>query len=62
MWGCVVWCGVCGGVGGASKREAHITDVFVTVEFDRMVDWTAVTTYSHSNPTVEFETYSLLQN
>ena len=30
------------GVGG----EAHTTDVFVTVEFGRMHDWTSVTTYS----------------
>jgi hypothetical protein len=42
FWLCgvvVVWCNVCGGVGGASKREAHTTDVlFVTVEFVRMHD------------------------
>ena len=28
------------------QREAHTTDVFVTVEFGRMHDWTSVTTYS----------------
>ncbi len=33
-------------MGGASKRETHTTDVFVTVEFGRMHDCTAVTTYS----------------
>ena len=43
VFGCVGlwWCGVmfCGGVGGSvQEREAHTTDVFVTVEFGRMHD------------------------
>ncbi len=38
VWGCGGVVNVCGGVGGASRGEAHTTDVFVTVEFGRMHD------------------------
>ena len=63
VWGCVVWCDVCGGVGGASKREAHTTDVFVTVEFGRMHDWTAVTTYSvRTFKTCAYQQISVLES
>ena len=50
FWLCgvvVVWCNVLRWCGGSVQdREAHTTDVFVTVEFGRMHDWTSVTTYS----------------
>ncbi len=47
VFGCVGLCGVVFAVvGGERQREAHTTDVFVTVEFGRMHYWTSVTTYS----------------
>ncbi len=41
VWYCVVFAVVW----GERRREAHTTDVFVTVEFGRIYDFTSVTTY-----------------